>query len=227
MIPRALEDFSNVEVTSRCNLTCGYCIHPGMPRPKIDMAEDTWDATKAWLRYFCAHGTQKELNLSGTGEPTLHPELPRLVAEAREILGPYRALQFTTNGRGLTEPLVRALVPSNPQICVTMHHANIAGPAVALLAKYGLLRNISCDPVQAPQNWAGQVDWPHPAKAVIVCASLKDGRGFVSADGQIYTCCMDATGESAVGSVHTPPSFDVLMQDWRLCGDCWQHPPVT
>lgn len=226
MMPRPIEDFSNIEVTSRCNLTCGYCIHPGMPRPKMDMTEDTWEAAKSWLRFFCQHGTQGELNLSGTGEPTLHPELPRLCLESRAILGPSRALQFTTNGRGLTEALVKALVPSKPQVCVTAHHASIAGPAVALLMQYGLLRSVSCDPVQSPQNWAGQVNWPSPKKPVQTCGSLRDGRGFVSADGQIFPCCMDATGESAIGSVTAPPSFDVLTRDWRVCPSCWQAPPV-
>ena len=227
MTPRALREIRNIEVSSRCNLACRYCIHPTMPRPKVDIADDVWAAALDHVRYYVARGTQGELNLNLTGESTLHPRFAELCLEARAVLGPQRELQFTTNGKGITDALVKALVPAWPRVCVTAHHAHLAGPAAALFRKYGLLRSVSNDPVTSAQTWAGQVDWFDSPRAVRqVCPMLAFGYGTIQADGMFVVCCMDGANETAFGTVFDPPgSLGAPMRPWRLCPSCWQRPP--
>lgn len=229
MRPRPLTQIRVVEITSRCNLACAYCLHPIMPRPKIDMTDAIWARTLAWIRHFVAQGTQGEVNLSGVGEPTLHPHLARYCAELRDVLGPQGVIQFTTNGKTKDlDLLIRALKPSRPSVCVTAHHFHLAQPAAWAYHAAGLLRAVSCDPVLAPQDWAGQVECPTPNVTPTrhVCDLLAGGLGSINADGTFVMCCMDGTGETSRGTVFDDPmTTTITMQDWRLCASCWQRPP--
>lgn len=225
MQPRPMTQIRSIEASSRCDLACVFCVHPRMSRPKVDMSEEHWRAALDWVRFFVQRGTQGEINISGTGEPTLHPDLPRFCTELRAIIGPDVPLLFTTNGKGLTEELVAAVAPAKPRVCVSAHHAFLAGPAAVLLHKYGLLRSISFDPVLYPQDWAGQVQWAHPPQPLVVCAPLRDGLGFIAADGSLLTCCQDTSNESKIGDVLDAPNVETMMRDWRVCPKCWQYPP--
>lgn len=213
-----------IEVTTRCDLRCAYCVHPTMTRPKVDMSEAHWQAALGWVRHFVRAGTQGEIQLSGVGESMLHPDLPRFCAELRAVIGPSRPLLLTTNGKALMPALADALTPSAPQICVTAHHAALAAPAASILKARGLLRSISFDPVLYPQDWAGQVKWLHPTRAVVECAVLRHGLGYIAADGSLLTCCMDTRNESMIGAVMDAPGA-VPLRVWRVCKACWQYPP--
>ena len=227
MTPLAITQIRNIEISSRCNLRCGYCIHPTMPRPKVDMSASVWERTLVWLAHFVARGTQGEVNLNGTGESTMHPSFVQMVADTRRVLGPSGVIQYTTNGKGCTEAFVQALVPYNPRVCVTAHAVAIAKPAITLYRQYGLLRGISNDPLVNSQDWAGQVKWPVMTQTPKpACRLLMERCGTVFADGNFVTCCMDATNESKVGSVFDEPSNGIpMVREWRLCGPCWQRPP--
>jgi hypothetical protein len=218
-----LREIHQIELTSRCNLTCAYCVHKTMLRRRMDMTLTTFEHALLWVKHFVAAGTQGELNLAGIGESTLHLELPALVARARQVLGPDRRIIFATNGVGVTEELVKALMPSNPRIWVSLHRPERAAGTVGLLRQYGLLDGISTDPATNPSNWAGQIDWPSPPVHCVPCPWLGLGWGFVAADGSILTCCIDGSGESAVGNViHAPAALD--PQPWRCCDACYQTP---
>ena len=227
MTPVAMREIRSIEITSRCNLRCVYCIHPTMPRPKVDMTDAIWERVLIWLDYFKRKGTQGEVNLNGTGEPTLHPKFPQMVADVRRVLGPTAKIQYTTNGKGTTEALVQALAPSKPSVCVTGHIFQIAKPAATLYQKYGLLRNVSIDPLVNSQDWAGQVNWPVTTpKPKPPCMMLLERVGTINADGTFVMCCMDATNESKIGSVFDEPDTPLLMHEWRVCPKCWQRPPT-
>ncbi len=227
MTPLSITNIRNVEVSSRCNLRCGYCIHPTMPRPKVDMTDAIWQRVLVWIAYFVARGTQAEVNLNGTGESTLHPKFVEMVGDVRRVLGPDGVIQFTTNGKGCTEELVKALEPFNPRVCVTAHHVNIAKPAMALYEKYGLLRSVSMDPMINSQDWAGQVNWPvRTLTPKPACKLLVERCGTINADGVFVMCCMDGKNESVIGSVFDEPTEKKpKVHDFRLCGACWQRPP--
>jgi MoaA/NifB/PqqE/SkfB family radical SAM enzyme len=91
---------AQIVVTRRCNLTCGYCNEyddrsPPVPFDVLDERLRKLRALRTWM-----------VCLSG-GEPTLHPELVRIVARMRE-LGFHRR-QIITNGYLLTPALIDGL----------------------------------------------------------------------------------------------------------------------
>ena len=218
-----------VEVSSECNLRCAYCLHPTMQRPKQHMTAEVWRDCLRWLAHFVNQGTQGELVLSGTGEPTLNPLLPEMARQARVILGPHRRLMTTTNGLAVTAELVEALKPSNISVYVSLHRPEKAEAAVYLLTRGGLLAEAVMDPVMGPNSWAGQVDWPDRINAGglarPVCPWLSRGWLFVASDGRQYTCCY-ANGDTPVLGSVTDPVQNVTPAPWRVCDACWQRPPA-
>ena len=79
-------------VLTRCNLRCRHCyINPaqhGRKRLPVERIE-------RWLEVFAGRSTGANLVLLG-GEPTLHPDLPRVVRRAREL--GFASITIDTNG---------------------------------------------------------------------------------------------------------------------------------
>lgn len=85
----------DLRVGTRCNLNCVYCLlghEDRFLRPAADIVAD--------LRFAREQNIEK-VSFTG-GEPTLHPDLPRLVAAAR-ALG-FRRITLVTNGVTLSYP---------------------------------------------------------------------------------------------------------------------------
>ena len=87
-------------VTRRCNLACGYCNEyddhsPPIPFATLDRRLQKLHELRTWV--VCLTG----------GEPTLHPELTRIVARMREL--GFRRRQLITNGYLLTPSLIESL----------------------------------------------------------------------------------------------------------------------
>ena len=81
-----------IEITSNCNLKCPMCFAESGPGGQhIDFAT----YTRMVDRYVQLEGVADVLQLSG-GEPTLHPELVRMVRYAYEQ--PIQAVMINTNG---------------------------------------------------------------------------------------------------------------------------------
>lgn len=225
---RPITHLHQIELTSECNLRCVYCVHPTMPRAKLPMTEATWQAALRHVQAAVDAGTQGALNLAGIGESTLHPRLAAWAMEARAVLGPGRLLALATNGVAVTPELVAALVPSQIAVWVSLHRPEKAGPAVRWFAEAGLLRGVSADPVVAPMDWAGQVDWhtQYPVGQRPVCEWLRDGWGMVAADGRILTCCTDGQGTTVLGHVTDPVGTVWTTGVQPLCATCWLAPPA-
>ena len=217
-----------IEVTSQCNLRCVYCLHPIMSRAKQHMTTHVWLNALRWVQHFVDAGTQGELVLSGTGEPTLNPRLPEMAREARYVIGPKRRLVTTTNGLAVTPELVEALKPSDIRVYVSLHRPEKAEAAVHLLEAAGLFEQAVMDPVMGPNNWAGQVQWPdrinRGGDARPVCPWLSRGWLFVSAEGDFYSCCYANGGTPKLGHVEEP-CRNISPEPWDICGACWQRPP--
>lgn len=83
-----------IEVTTGCNLRCAGC------QRTLGMAEGKWRNTHMPVsRFLSIMGNAPPADaiiLQGIGEPTLHPHLPRLVAEARAT-GKFGLVSFNTN----------------------------------------------------------------------------------------------------------------------------------
>jgi len=91
---------ANLIVTRRCNLACGYCNE--YDRTSAPVPADVLEERLGQLRALGTFG----ISLSG-GEPTLHPELARVVLRCR-ALGFVRT-GMITNGLLVTPALIRAL----------------------------------------------------------------------------------------------------------------------
>lgn len=214
-----------IEITSRCNLACRYCVHPkNMPRAKMDIDHADWLKALDLVSGFVKAGTQHELNLCGIGESTMHPRFVEYVAMAREAVGERVSLTLATNGLLMTEDMARDLVPFHPMIWVSLHRPEKAAHAVNALRKVGLLSGISADPSLSSVNWAGQVEWPVTA-AQGICPWVVNGRAFLMADGRLSRCCFDSDGSGTICHVQELDRQETTP--YHLCASCHQHHPVV
>lgn len=91
------------EVTTRCNLRCGYCTHRHLPT-KADASTESWRSILD--RVDVAH--LDNVDFTGLGEPVLHPELPDMVAEIH-ARGTPTDVRVVTNGTALSPSRFRPL----------------------------------------------------------------------------------------------------------------------
>ncbi len=214
-----------VEVTNRCNLACVWCPNRLMRRPRVDMDRDTFRAALQLAKFYVQRGTQDELNLGGTGEPTLHVDFSEYVALARQELGSGVRLIFATNGIALDAKLLHALAPSKPVIWISPHlRTPSVLEALRLCSEYGLLGGVSTDPETNPNNWAGQVAWAS-RRAQFPCPWQGIGWGMVLSNGDVTRCCLDYEGTAVLGTVHeaVTQGLQFATAPFELCSKCYQY----
>ena len=223
--PRPVTQLHQLEPTTRCNLRCVYCPQAlgtpkgsGFPRAREDMTMETFNQVMDLLKYYVKQGTQGELAFTGIGEPTLHPELPQMMEQARKILGFGRPLVMSTNGLTFTEEIAKALEPLRVKVYVSLHRPEKAGPAIEIARRYGLFENSNNGFATSSFNWAGQVKW-HVSHDRTPCSYLYEGWGTVLVDGRVSTCCLDADGSGVVGHVTDDPAT-LAMKPFKLCQTC-------
>jgi hypothetical protein len=216
-----IRDLHQIEITSRCNLRCVYCVHPKMLRTKDDMTEETFRQALSWATRFVNAGTQTSLNLAGIGESTMHPDFVRFVHLAAEAVMPRAHLVLATNGLLVTDELAAAIAPTGIRVFVSLHRPEKAGPAIESLRRANILAGVSTDPATAATDWAGQVKWHRSAFGDRRCMWVTGGAVFCMSDGRITQCSFDGTGDEPIGSV-----FDDLRllrcRPYRLCPSCDQ-----
>lgn len=207
-----------VELTSRCNLRCQYCVHRTMPRPKMDMTMETFERVLYLVDGFVRAGHQHELNLCGIGESTIHPHFAEMVHVARETL-PSIDLTMATNGVGMTDEIASVLAANGVRTWVSLHRPEKASLAVEKLRKVGILAGVSADPSIAAVDWAGQVKW-HVSAAPNRCMWLATGMAIAWSDGRIGTCSFDGQGsDGAIGTVWDEPDT-LISKPYSLCDTC-------
>ena len=93
-----------IEITNRCNLHCVICDRSAMTREveAIDM-----DVFKKVLKDAVDFGIPK-IGLNRFGEPTLHKNLPEMIAYAKAHGAKH--VEFTTNGTLINEKMSRAVL---------------------------------------------------------------------------------------------------------------------
>lgn len=221
-----------VELTSRCNLRCTYCTSPQIMkgqypnRPALDMTEDTFKQALEWVKHFVKKGTQsQELNLAGIGESTLHPQFIEFAKLARDAIGPKRTIIFATNGILLTDEIASELAKLQPVSCwVSLHRPEKAMFAVDIARKHGIFGGVSTDPATHANDWAGQVKWKK-AEYTMPCTWLMHGRVFITADGNVTACCLDAKGSGVLATVWDDPAT-AITKTYDLCPNCHHTLPL-
>lgn len=229
--PRPVRDVHQIELTTRCNLRCHYCPHfPELPRPKVDMEWDDFEAALDLVRFFVRQGTQTELSLTGIGESMLHPRFAEAVAKAREVIGPDRMLTITTNGLLLDETMAASIAMYRPSVFISLHRPEKAAFAVAVARRHHMLAGINGSFALAAFDWAGyQKNWTELVSAPpIKCEYLRAGWCVVLVDGTVATCCLDADGTSIVGTVRDDPQ-SLVLRPWgnaeKGCAKCHMEVP--
>lgn len=206
------------ELTSRCSLACKYCVHPKMPRAKMDMTREVFEKVLDRVSEYVSRGTQHELNLCGIGESTIHPRFCEFVAIARKRL-PTIDLTMATNGVGLTEEMAKAMTDARMRVWVSLHRPEKAGLAIELLKRHGILHGVSADPSIAAVNWAGQVKW-HVSAPPMRCMWQAEGMAIAWSDGRIGTCSFDGQGtDGVIGTVWDEPET-LFTKPYSLCKNC-------
>jgi hypothetical protein len=217
-----LRSIHQIEITSRCNLRCRYCVHPTMARSKMDMEPRIFARSLAWAKEFKRRGTQGALNLAGIGESTMHPNFIDFLALARESLGPpeEQHLDLATNGLLVTDELAMAMKPFSPRVWVSLHRPEKAGPAVEALKRAGLIAGVSADASISATNWAGQVKW-HVSAQRTPCPWVVGGWAIVLSDGRMTRCSFDGEAKGLLGHVDEDVT-KMRTSAYSLCATCHQ-----
>lgn len=222
--PRVIQEIHQIEPTSKCNLRCQYCPHPKMQRPKEDMEWSTFMEAMKWVKKFYDLGLQKELSFTGIGEATLHPEFCAMLIEARSQC-PTMPIVFSTNGLpSFHEGIAECCKEHNVQVMISLHRPEVAGLAIQMAKKYGILKFINNSFATEAFDWAGQVPTWFNSTERVVCEYLRSGWGVVLQDGKITTCCLDAENKGVVGTVWDEPG-SLKMEPYELCKSCHMEQP--
>lgn len=217
---RPITQIHQIEMTSRCNLRCKYCVHPHMARAKIDMDRETYIRALNWAVEFKQRGTQGPLNIAGIGESTMHPDFIEFLAMARYALGDDHEIVLATNGVLVGETLAAQMAPFRPRVYVSLHRPEKAGPAVEALKKHRILAGVSADPSVSATDWAGQIKW-HVSAARLPCPWVVGGWAMVLSDGRLTRCSFDGTGVGVFGHV-TDDLTKLETSPYKLCTTCHQ-----
>ncbi|MFK5986538.1 MAG: radical SAM protein [Pseudomonadota bacterium] len=215
-----------LEVTSQCNLKCSYCPQPTMQRKKEHLSLEMF---KQSLNYPFWHDI-----LIGHlfGEAFLHPDLEEMCQLA---LSKDLAFGFSTNMRDFDLDYFIKLKELGLSWLVISYHIPEAKKWYQRLSKdYPDFPIITSD-LEQRHDWAGQVDkdkkgnikknvFDTKPAAKNDCIFHKYNLVTISAQGDIYACCLDAEGLSNQGSLfdYNPEEFASKKNDiyFDLCNSC-------
>ena len=218
---------NSIEVSSLCNNACQYCPakDQGKHRETGLMDLDTFGVAMEWVMYFVKAGTQRELNLFGVGEPTLNPDFIKMIRYARAALPFRQIIHANTNGKGMTVEYARQLKDAGiSHIDITMHNHFDAANCIRIFKQVGIPGQLSIDPVTAPNNWAGQVDWFAPEYEAGPCPWLGRGQVMVMSNGDITPCCIDAFATGVFTNIFEDIT-QAEVKPFDLCRRCHHTQP--
>ena len=224
----------NLEVASLCNLACPYCPASGQGDFRdVGLMEDAiLERSLYWLSVFVRNGTQRELNVFGIGEPTLHPKYLEIIAKCREIMPRYLQLRLNTNGLLATEELIEGMIVAGADaIDLTDHDAESSMRTLRIFRrlhpKYPEVKfGYSRDGIINPNNWGGLISWieGEPDHPRYICPWLANGQVMIMSNGDVTRCCQDAHARGILGTV-----WDDLLEidhtPFVQCQTCHENVP--
>ncbi len=224
---------NTIELSSICDNECPYC--PAKDQSKYrQVGFMTWEVFKKaceWVLYFHKLGTQKELNLFGVGESTLHPNIIEMVSYARKNLPFKQSLHLNTNGNKMTYVKANSLKQAGiTSIDITGHKPEATARTIRIFREVGIPGQLSVDFMTTPNNWAGQVHWFPPDQSISVyqnnpCPWILKGQTMVMSDGSLTTCCIDAFGKNIFGNILKDDLNKLLIHPSELCKKCHHEIP--
>jgi hypothetical protein len=195
-----------------------------MQRPKEDMTWETYQQALVWVKHFLSLGQQRELSFTGIGESTMHPRFLDMLESAR-ALHATMPIVFSTNGLPtFTEEIAKECARLNVEVMVSLHRPEVAGKAIELCKKHGVLKYINTQFADNAFDWAGTVKNWYVSAPKLVCEYLRSGWGVVLFDGKITTCCLDSENKGVVGTVWDAPG-SLSLQAYSLCSTCHMQLP--
>lgn len=209
-----------IELTSRCNLKCRYCVHPTMRRAKADMTLETLTQALEWVKFFQKKGTQGELNIAGIGESTIHPDVIGMVDYIRATVGKDIRLVLATNGVYVDDDIVACFKRNRVDVFVSLHRPERAAAALNKYKQAGVLCGYSIDPTISSVDWAGQIKWPVTTQWGTPCPWIGGQYVIVTSQGYILSCSFDGQElDGMLGSVEDNiEEMEVLP--YSLCKFC-------
>ena len=217
-----------IETTSRCNNACPYCPHTKFVRGKRDqdMDDATWKRCLYWLDKL---GQKTVVHLMLFGEPLLDAKLFDRLKDLKEMGIP---TSLSTNGRLFTSEVAHKLkeagvenlsisphTPDAEAIIGDIIHESTFKVEPFYSKKYPAKIYVSNGFINAPHNWAGQVNRP-PAKYFYDCHFVHEEKCCILADGRITACCIDAAGVTTMGNVFETDLISLEPQKFPLCDEC-------
>lgn len=109
-------DFLWLEITNRCNLSCVHCYADSNPFAPLTNKMD-YNDWLAVMRDGYSSGCEK-IQFIG-GEPTIHPDLSKMIKAAYEI--GYKFIEVYTNGTFVTEELFRTFKNYDTHVAFSLY----------------------------------------------------------------------------------------------------------
>lgn len=208
-IPPLDLSFLWLEITAKCNLECGHCYADSGPRQQLfgEMS------TEEWLQVLAEGSSQgcRQVQFIG-GEPTLHPDLPQMIAYAG--WHGYSFIEIFTNATHVDDNLVRALIEHRANVATSFYSKD---PVIhdAITRRQGSF-------VRTVKNIRRLISDGIPVRAGIIETPSNVGhaaaaRGFLESLG-VKDIKVDTQRGVGRGAMNRAP-LDPMAE---LCGECWK-----
>jgi hypothetical protein len=197
-------------------------------RKRINMSDEVFDRSLYWLIKMCEAGTQQEVNMNGTGESFLDPQMFSRIRKVKDVMGKDRRVSMSTNGLIMTDEIAQNLHASGlDDITLSVHRTEASRLAGQMLATNHVKGTFNFGAVNQPHNWAGQLERSQQVRILpdIVCHPLIEGRGYISVEGYVSPCCYDFKLLGVFGSVFDADLDQKEIKPFVLCPQCHQLIP--
>lgn len=202
-------DFVWLELTPKCNLRCSHCYADAGPTLSQRMSYENWsDVLREAFDLDC-----RSVQFTG-GEPSLYPDLPRLLGDARRI--GFDLVELYTNGTSLTRRLRDTLVKENVDLAFSVYgsHPQVHDAVTGRRGSFKkTLKSIRWALDVGLNVRASIIEMPSNAGDIKATRALLRNLGVRS----VYVDCVRAVGRGD-GRVSSK-GHDPLGE---LCGQCWR-----